>query len=220
MSQTLGIPEIPVRIAQRAWSHDRQGRSDHSTFTQFVCDPENLRILFPDFSELDVSVERAHQLAKEVLSRFWSADRLCTAIISNISLNENDPLYLLRPAGEGAAGDGYRTDQGIPAYRCLIKNGFFLAIGFEVGNYPDEAGDDDLVLTAPAYTQIPPPPGEVLINKTRPPQPLPPDVLEAVLGLNSKRLMISQRLAEWRAFLHWHIDIIKERQIGLRYEID
>lgn len=126
-------------------------------------------------------------------------------------------VYLLRPVLEGGATAGYVTDQGVPAFRCIIRDGFFLAVGFEYGLYSDQAGPDDIVLVGQAYVQTPPALGQIFV-KTRPPQSLPSEVLEALQNLRSKRLLVSRKLNEWQSFLDWQMDIVRQRQIGLRYD--
>jgi hypothetical protein len=131
-------------------------------------------------------------------------------------MDEQSGLYLIRPVLDGSVTAGYATDQGMPAFRCVIKDGFFLAIGFESGFYSEEVGSEDIVLIGLAYVQTPSPPGQAFV-KTRPPNSLPSEVLQAVLNLKSKRLLVSGKISEWRSFLDWQMDIVHQRQFGLRY---
>jgi hypothetical protein len=130
-------------------------------------------------------------------------------------MDEKQSVYLVRPALEGAATAGYGADNGIPGFRCIVKDGFFVAIGFESGHWPD-AGSEQVVLAGPVYLQTPPAPGEVL-DKTRPPKPLPPEILSAISGLRSKRLIVSRKVEDWVEFLNWQGDIVRQKQIAMRY---
>ncbi len=216
MSGPIEVHEIGLRIAECAWRGN--GKGSGQSFVSFVRYPDNLKTLFPQSPSTGISDEQAHSLAIEYLNRFWASNRMCTTIVSNISMDEEqENIYLIRPVLEGGATAGYVTDQGIPAFRCIIKNGFFLAIGFEYGLYSDQAGPDDIVLVGQAYIQTPPALGQIFV-KTRPPQSLPSEVLEALQNLKSKRLLVSRKLYEWQSFLDWQMDIVRQRQIGLRYD--
>jgi len=209
------VPEIGLRFTEKAWrgkDHERYRR----TLVGFVRNRKNLQRLLPDVCPTDVSDDQAHSLSVRYLDRFWRLDRTCTAIVTNISMGDKQPVYLVRPVLEGAATAGYSTDRGIPAFRCILKDGYFLAIGFESGLWPD-FGSEQVVLVGPVYIQMPPLPGEVL-DRTRPPKPLSPEVLGMIARLKSKRLFVSRKVKEWSAFLNWQADIIRQKQIGVRYE--
>lgn len=102
MSGPIEVREIGLRIAERAWRDN--GKGSGQSFVSFVRHPDNLKTLFPESSNTEISDEQAHCLATKCLGRFWSSDRMCTAIVSNISMNENQgSVYLLRPVLEGGA---------------------------------------------------------------------------------------------------------------------
>jgi len=217
MSTPIQVPGISIRITQAAW-RGRDETSSANTFISFVCQPKNITRLFPRLSNTDVSPELAHSLALECLERFWSESRSCTAIVSNISMDERrDAVYLLRPVVEGAATAGYGTDDGIPAFRCKVQGGFFVAISFEYGFYSEQNGPEDITLIGSVYVQTPPEPGEVR-SRTRPLRALPFEVLQRISGLKSRRLLISRRLEQWRSFLEWQRDLVQKRQFALRYD--
>lgn len=208
----IEIPETGLRFTVGAW----RGKGDQTSarsFAGFV--RKNRKILFPDIPAANTSDNQAHELAKEYLERFWSPDRMCTAIVTDVSMDE-EKVYLVHPALKGAATVGYLADEGIPAFRCVIKDGFFLALGFEAGFYQD-SGSEQVVLAGPVYTQLPPAPGDVLV-KTRPPKPLTSEALNAISNLKSKRLFVSRKLEDQFAFLDWKMDLAKQRQVGCRYD--
>ena len=215
----MDVAEIGLRISEKAW----RGRADakrasQPSFVSHVCAGGSLQAFFPDIPPEPPSAEEAHHLAEACLSRFWTVDRTCMVIVTNISMDEKGPaLYLLRPPADGAVTAGYGTESGIPAFRCILRNGFFLAIGLEVDRYPHEPGVDDLVLTGPVYLQAPPEPGQAII-RTRPPRPLPPNVLETLGKLESKRQRVALRVSDWRRFLEWQMEVLRRRQLGLRYD--
>lgn len=217
MADPINVDEIGLRFTENAW-RGKGRKSSARTFVGFVLNPENLKILFPDIPPTNVSDNQAHELVIEYLGRFWSPDRMCTAIITNISMEEKQKLFLVRPVLEGAVTAGYGTpEKGIPAFRCIVQHGYFLAVGCEVDFFPD-SGPEQITLVGLVYTQKPPPPGEVLEgNRTRPPKPLPPNVLDTISNLKSKRLFVSRKVKEWFAFIDWVRNIVCQKQIGLRY---
>ena len=224
MDNRFQVPEIGLRISEKAWRRASNGKNSlHTSFVGHVCTEESLKTYFPDRAGEKPNTEDAHRLTTECMSRFWAIDRTCTAIVTNISMSlEDAALYLVRPAAEGAVTAGYGSEGGVPAFRCILMNGFFLAIGFEPDPYFREPGENDLVLTGPVYVQIPPQPGQALV-KIRPPRSLPPDVLVAIGNLRSKRLYVANRVADWQSFLNWQKDLVRRRQLGLQYhavEID
>lgn len=218
MSPAISVPEIGVRIAQRAWRGKRGSSLSSESFVGYVCDEANRQVLLTEPQADQPSGEAAHRHAEEVLSRFWSPDRPCTAIVTNISMRDDGPPeYLVRPPAEGAVTAGYGTPSGAPAFRCILQKGFFLAIRFEFQRFDHGPGPGDLVLAGPFYLQIPPAPGHPLVP-TRPPRTLPPALLEAINGLESKRREVAGRVSEWRRFLAWQTQWIRDRQLALRYE--
>jgi len=187
----IEIPETGLRFTVGAW-RGKEDKTSTRSFAGFV--RKNRKILFPDIPAANTSDNQVHKLETECLEKFWSPDRMCTSVVANISVDEKEKLYLVRPVLEGAATVGYLADEGIPAFRCVLRDNYFLAIGFEAGFYHD-SGSDQVILAGPAYTQLPPAPGDVLV-KTRPPKSLTPEALEAILKLKSKRLFVSQKLED------------------------
>ena len=188
-------------------------------FADFVTHPDNLKQLFTDISPTDISPEKTHTLAVQLYDRIWPSDRVGIVIVENISMTEKSKrgeLYLVRPAMDGAMMAGYGTDAGIAAFQCVLENGRFLVVGFESGFYSDEA-HEGVVLTGLVYVQ----PGLIssdqTFNKTRPPQPLPDEVLTIILSLVSKRLTVARKLDSWNTFLDWELNLTRQRQIGLLY---
>ena len=215
MDSPIQVDEIGLRIAEKAWR-------GNAGFVDFVTQPDNLGLLFPEASKAEISgEEHAHNIAIEILNRFWASDRACTVIVSNISLSYKRE-YLLHPPAEGAVTAGYGTDEGIPGFRCLLRNGFFLAVGFEAGYRSEELGADELVLLGRVYAQIPPAPGQPL-EKTRPPRSLPEQVVHIISTLKSKRAIVERNVSGWLECLGWLMDLVRSRQFGLLYnavEID
>ncbi len=218
MSPAMSVPEIGVRIVERAWRGKRGSGPAPDSFVGYVCDEANRQVLLSEPQADQPSGEAAHRHAEEVLSRFWSPDRPCTAIVTNISMRDDGPPeYLVRPPAEGAVTAGYGTPSGAPAFRCILQKGFFLAVRFELRRFDHGPGPGDLVLTGPVYLQIPPAPGHPLVP-TRPPRSLPAALLEAINGLESKRREVAGRVSQWRRFLAWQTQWVRDRQLALRYE--
>jgi len=218
MSPAIPAPEIGVRIAERAWRGKRGSSPAPDSFVGYVFDEANRQVFLSEPQPDPPSGEAAHRHAEEVLSRFWSPDRPCTAIVTNISMRDDGPSeYLVHPPAEGAVTAGYGTPSGAPAFRCILQKGFFLAVRFELRRFDHGPGPGDLVLTGPVYLQIPPAPGHPLVP-TRPPSSLPPAALEAINGLESKRREVAGRVSQWRRFLAWQTQWIRDRQLALRYE--
>lgn len=216
MNTPIQVPEIGLRITLSCW-RGREESPQPNTFISFVLRRKNLRTLFPRLSHKDISAELAHSLALECLDRFWSASRSCTAIVSNISMDEKqDAVYLVRPVFEGAATAGYCTDKGIPAFRCKLQDGFFIAISCEHGFYSDRDNPDEVVLTGPVYMQVPAEPGAPFIQ-TRRPRSFPPEVLQRISAIKSRRLLISRRVGQWRSFLEWQMELVYKKQFAIRY---
>jgi len=71
-------------------------------------------------------------------------------------------------------------------------------------------------LTGPVYMQVPAEPGAPF-NPTRRPRSFPPEVLQKISALKSRRLLISRRVEQWRSFLEWQIEVIYKKQFALRY---
>lgn len=209
------VNEIGLRITEKAWRGLGDKSSDGS-LVGFICQPDNRNRLFPDVSNAQLSEEQAHNLAINLLNRFWSPERNCTAIVCNISMDDKRRIYLVRTVLEGAATAGYCTDEGIPAFRCILKGGYFRAIDLETGLYSEELDSEELILTGPVYIQTPPVPGQALV-KTRRPKPFPDEVLTKISSLVSKRLIVARKLADWNAFLDWELNLVRQRQIGLLY---
>lgn len=216
------VEEIGLCFTQKAW---RGFKQQAKGFVGFATKPENLKQLFPNILNTKLSNEQAHDLAIQLLDRFWSPGRQCTVIVADITMTEKgkqEGLYLLRPPVDGAVMAGYSTDGGIPAFQCILKEGRFLAVGFENGFYSEELDSEELILTGLVYIQTPPVPGQALV-KTRRPQPFPDEVLTRISSLVSKRLIVARKLADWNAFLDWELNLVRQRQIGLLYndvEID
>lgn len=224
MSKPIRVPEIGLRIGPKAWQGvEGKGSRPLSSFRAFVCAKDNLERFFPDRPEATPDDKEAHRLAEQYFSRIWPSGQPGTAVISNISMQENEPAtYLFRPQAEGAFTAGYGSDMGLPAFRCKLRDGFFLAIGFEVNPYFHGPGPDDLVLTGPVYSQKPTPPGEAFVP-TPPPRALPENVITKLLALRSRRLQVARHVESWQQFLQWQMKLVTQRQIGLRYrsfEID
>lgn len=214
MSEPIHIPEIGLRIAEAAWRGDGGSRPG---LAGFVSQGNHLRTLFPQRADTEPTPAQAHLLALEYLRRFWVPDRMCTAVVTNISMSQASPTFLVKPPMEASVTLGYGTEEGIPAFHCVVKNGFLLAVRFEYGRYSEEIGPDDLLLSGPVYVQAPPNVGEAL-SRTRPPISLPPGAQQAILGLKSTRLLLAQKLEDWHSFLNWQLNLVRRRQIGLRYQ--
>lgn len=214
MAVPTQVDEIGVRFTTAAFHGKRQKNHDRS-LVSFVCDRQNLNMLFPDISGTGLSDKQGYDLAIECLRRFWSTDRMCTAIVTNISMDKEE-RYLVHPVLEGAVTAGYGTGRGVPAFHCVLQDGYFLALAFESGSWPD-SGSEQIVLAGPVYIQVPPAPGEVL-DKTRPPKAFPSEVLDALSSLKSKRLFVSRKVENWFAFLDWNTDIAYQRQVGCHYD--
>lgn len=210
------IEEIGFRFAEKAFRGKRDGNSGRA-LVSFVSDTQNRKMLFPELDGERLSDQQAHNLVVEYLERMWPSDSESTVIVSNISMKEQkNGMYLVRPPIEGAVTVGYGTAQGVPGFRCIIKDGYFLVIGVERGFY-SEAGPDELVLTAPVYVQVPPAPGEIL-EKTRPPKPLPADMLDSIANLKSKRLFVAKKVEDWSSYIKCKKDIVNRRQLFCRYD--
>ena len=201
--QNQQVEETGLRFSRKAWQD----------FQDFVTKPENFSQFYPDIQPYEISEQQAHELTVRFLNRFWRPDQIGTAIVENITLGEQ-PRYRIRPPGDGAFLAGYGCDNGgIPAFICTLRDGYFIALGFENGYYDEDSGSGELVLLGPVYVQTPLVPGE----ETRPPRPLPAQVVANITNLKSKRSHAADMLSRHLECIDWLLGIVRKRQFGLRY---